>query len=70
MIVTVLGWFSFLGGGVYLWADGVYINQQDEEEKSWQVAQMWDIYKSQYVMIWLEPSAHGSNILMENIRNP
>lgn len=40
--------------GTHLWVDSICINQQDEEEKGHQVAQMWRIFrKAQRVLAWL-----------------
>src|SRR5437763_98372 len=44
------------------------INQVDEEEKSWQVSLMRDIYKgAAVVMVWLGPSADDSDLAMDTI---
>lgn len=38
----------------YFWIDALCINQRDNDEKSWQVAMMRDVYKSAHlVMAWL-----------------
>ena len=38
----------------YLWMDAVCINQQDVEEKTWQVRIMWGIYRqAEFVAAWL-----------------
>ncbi|KAK1849672.1 hypothetical protein CCHR01_07727 [Colletotrichum chrysophilum] len=43
-----------------LWADGICINQDDDEEKSEQVALMADIYKScSQVNVWLPDPTHN-----------
>jgi hypothetical protein len=43
------------------WADAICINQDDDDEKCWQVQQMPDIYKTaQYVTVWLGPAAEDS----------
>ncbi len=43
------------------WADAICINQDDDDEKGWQVQQMPDIYKTaQYVTVWLGPAAEDS----------
>lgn len=40
----------------YIWIDALCINQRDNDEKSWQVAMMREVYKSAYlVLAWLGP---------------
>lgn len=40
----------------FFWIDALCINQRDNDEKSWQVAMMRDVYKSAHlVMAWLGP---------------
>ncbi|KAK8096028.1 heterokaryon incompatibility protein-domain-containing protein [Apiospora kogelbergensis] len=47
---------------VWVWVDGLCINQQDREEKSKQVQLMTSIYSSaKTVAIWLGPQADGSH---------
>ncbi|PMD29700.1 hypothetical protein L207DRAFT_520779 [Hyaloscypha variabilis F] len=46
-----------------LWVDAICINQQDNTEKAWQVAQMQRVYSQALrVLVWLGPPADGSNI--------
>jgi hypothetical protein len=41
-----------------LWVDSICINQESEEEKSYQVHLMWEIYQhAQQVIIWLGPGS-------------
>ena len=48
-----------------LWVDAVCINQQDDAEKSRQVARMGDIFKSaSKVLVWLGPSSATSQQAM------
>ena len=45
------------------------INQQDDEEKSWQVQQMRDVYgNASLVLVWLGPAGDTSDIAMEKLR--
>src|SRR5882757_4523195 len=49
-----------------MWIDAICINQQDRIEKSWQVAQMGDVYKNATeVIIWLGEAADNSEDLFE-----
>jgi hypothetical protein len=44
-----------------IWADAVCINQADDEEKSWQVRMMGDVYRNaDRVLIWLGLAEDGS----------
>jgi hypothetical protein len=46
-----------------LWVDAVCINQEDNTEKAWQVAQMQRVYsQASRVIVWLGPPADGSDI--------
>ena len=50
----------------WFWIDQICINQNDQEEKSWQVRQMSDIYsEARDVIVWLGPSFEGSDALMD-----
>jgi len=54
--------------GKYLWIDAVCINQQDNAEKSDQVARMAQIYQqAEEVISWLGEEEGGSNLAMESI---
>jgi hypothetical protein len=45
------------------WADAICINQDDDDEKAWQVQQMPDIYKTaDSVFVWLGPAADDSDL--------
>lgn len=49
-----------------LWIDQICINQEDNEEKSFQVMLMKDIYSSAHqVIVWLGPAADGSDKVMD-----
>lgn len=51
-----------------LWIDALCINQEDETEKSREVARMKDIYQDAgEVIAWLGPSKDGSDQLMDQI---
>jgi len=53
-----------------LWADAIYINQSDEQERTHQVELMNTIYKSaSKVLIWLGSSNAGSKTAFAFIRN-
>jgi hypothetical protein len=53
-----------------LWVDFLCINQSDDDEKSWQVAQMREIYEAaSEVMVWLGPGDSDSERAMQIIRN-
>jgi hypothetical protein len=48
----------------------ICINQKDDEEKSWQVAQMLRIYeKAADTLVWLGPAADDSDLAMKSIGN-
>lgn len=48
--------------GIVIWVDAVCINQEDLEEKSWQINQMRRIYsQANCVLVWLGPSAYNSD---------
>ncbi|KAG4436713.1 hypothetical protein IFR05_007796 [Cadophora sp. M221] len=50
-----------------IWADSVCINQTDDEEKSWQVRMMGDIYRNaERVLIWLGPALDESIATLEH----
>jgi hypothetical protein len=51
------------------WVDAICINQQDNEEKSWQVQMMKDIYRhAQRVTVWLGPSDAQTDAAMIYIK--
>ncbi|OCK80109.1 HET-domain-containing protein [Lepidopterella palustris CBS 459.81] len=53
-----------------LWIDAVCINQRDNEEKSWQVQQMRDVYqRAKAVIIWLGPGADDSEYALGAMSN-
>lgn len=53
---------------ITLWADAICINQDNDEEKGFQVQQMGNIYKgAEEVLIWLGPSNDSIITLMEFI---
>ena len=53
----------------YIWADAICINQADETDKSWQVAQMWPIYQNaRVVMVWLGSGGVHTNQMMDTIK--
>lgn len=50
-----------VGGDAFIWIDAICINQDDDEEKGWQVQQMLSIYHSSLnVLLWLGPKTDGS----------
>ncbi|KAF2874347.1 heterokaryon incompatibility protein-domain-containing protein [Massariosphaeria phaeospora] len=50
---------------VLVWADYISINQDDNEEKKWQVQRMADIYaQAESVAIWLGPESDESHLAM------
>jgi hypothetical protein len=50
------------------WIDAVCINQSDDQEKSWQVQMMRNIYeKATRVVAWIGPAADNSHVLIEQI---
>ncbi|KAH8649734.1 heterokaryon incompatibility protein-domain-containing protein [Tricladium varicosporioides] len=52
----------------YLWIDAVCINQTDDEEKSWQVRQMWQVYEyAKYTASWLGPAADDSDKVIKQM---
>jgi hypothetical protein len=49
-----------------LWIDALCINQAENEEKSWQVKLMKEIYQNaDYVSVWLGPADATSNTVMD-----
>jgi hypothetical protein len=53
-------------GVEWLWADAICITQSNVDDKSEQVAKMYEIYEqSTYMMVWLGPAANNSNKLIE-----
>jgi hypothetical protein len=56
---------SYLG---LLWVDAICINQNDNDEKNWQVQQMRDIYaQAEFVIAWLGAASDGSDLAMEKL---
>jgi hypothetical protein len=52
-----------------IWIDALCINQRDNDEKSWQVQLMREIYqRATSVTIWLGPAEGTSNEVMEFLR--
>lgn len=55
--------------GFLLWIDAVCINQSDIIEKSWQVAQMADVYsRAKHTLIFLGPQSEHSDEAVEFFR--
>lgn len=53
-----------------IWVDAVCINQNDNAEKGQQVGLMAEIYGSaSQTYVWLGPSANGSELAMDTLRN-
>lgn len=55
-------------GGVecWLWADAVCIQQSDDDEKSWHVQRMCDIFKTaEFVYAWLGPGSEATDVAMD-----
>ena len=53
-----------------LWIDAVCIDQEHNEEKSWQIQQMRNIYEqANGVIIWLGPSTSNSNLAMDTLES-
>lgn len=53
-----------------IWADVIYINQQDDVEKSWQISEMAAIYKcAALVVSWLGPSTAETEFAFAALRN-
>lgn len=51
-----------------LWIDAICINQDEPDEKSWQVGLMRDIYQqATTVVIWLGPATPLSNVGMDTV---
>jgi hypothetical protein len=49
--------------------DAVCINQSDNDEKSWQVRQMNDVYeKARLVTVWLGPASEDSDLAMHKLK--
>ncbi|RYP44441.1 hypothetical protein DL768_009088 [Monosporascus sp. mg162] len=54
--------------GTKIWIDALCINQRDNEEKSRQVSHMGSVYElAAKVLVWLGPSAEGSDAAMDGI---
>ena len=55
--------------GFYTWADAICINQDDLQEKTWQVQLMRDVYSAATrVIIWLGPSTSETNMAFDGIQ--
>jgi hypothetical protein len=53
-----------------MWIDSLCVNQSDDEEKSWQVGLMADIYRQAYrVVAWLGPAESGSDSVMDYLNS-
>jgi heterokaryon incompatibility protein (HET) len=53
---------------VIIWIDAVSIDQSDADEKSWQVAQMGDVYRqATQVLVWLGIALDDSGLAMDAI---
>ncbi|KAJ4379956.1 hypothetical protein N0V85_008795 [Neurospora sp. IMI 360204] len=49
----------------WLWADAICIQQSDDDEKSWHVQSMCDIFKNaEFVYSWLGPSSEATDVAM------
>jgi len=54
----------------HIWADAICINQTDKVEKTWQVQQLWDIFKSsRFVMMWMGSGGTPTNKFMDMMRD-
>ena len=52
------------------WIDAVCIDQEHNEEKSWQIQQMRNIYEqASRVIVWLGPSADSSTLAMDTLQS-
>ncbi|KAM7192137.1 Heterokaryon incompatibility protein (HET) domain containing protein [Naviculisporaceae sp. PSN 640] len=52
----------------WLWIDAICIHQSDQEEKSWHVDRMRDVFQeAELVHIWLGPAAPGTDTAMDLI---
>lgn len=52
--------------GLTIWIDSLSINQLDDNEKSWQVGLITDIYQQAYkVLAWLGPAESDDNSVMD-----
>jgi Heterokaryon incompatibility protein (HET) len=52
--------------GLTIWIDSLSINQSDDDEKSWQVGLMTDIYRQAYkVLAWLGPAESDDDSVMD-----
>lgn len=55
---------------LFIWIDAICINQDDNEEKGWQVALMRDIYQQAAKLVaWLGPSEHESDMVIDYLNN-
>ena len=51
-----------------IWIDAISIDQQNNDEKSWQVGMMRDIYKdAKDVLVWLGPAADNSDNVLNGL---
>ncbi|KAK3342319.1 heterokaryon incompatibility protein-domain-containing protein [Neurospora tetraspora] len=49
----------------WLWADAICIQQSDDDEKSWHVQSMCDIFKNaEFVYSWLGPGSEATDVAM------
>ncbi|KAJ4388436.1 hypothetical protein N0V85_007559 [Neurospora sp. IMI 360204] len=54
------------GFDFWFWADAISIQQSDDEEKSWHVQRMCDVYKkAECVYSWLGPSSKETDVAMD-----
>lgn len=52
-----------------LWVDAICIQQDNDAEKAWQIAQMREIYASaKKVIVWLGPASSDSDLALEKLR--
>ncbi|KAL0469369.1 heterokaryon incompatibility protein domain-containing protein [Neurospora intermedia] len=50
----------------WLWADAICIQQSDDDEKSWHVQSMCDIFKNgEFVYSWLGPGSEATDVAMD-----
>ncbi|KAL8770345.1 MAG: hypothetical protein Q9209_003981 [Squamulea sp. 1 TL-2023] len=64
-LYTALQYLRYSSTQRTLWVDAVCINQENVEERNYQVSRMADIYKSaEKVVIWLGPDENNSTLAM------